>query len=145
MTTLSRFPISLRWMAGVAAGLCAAPLLAQSPAAGPASASAPAPAPSAPMTAGPADAGKMSIEVQRARTEQARNQAASCAVCHGPDGRAPADSPFPGLAGRSQAELVELMLNFKNGRRPGTVMPQIAKGYSDTEIIAISAWFADQK
>ena len=137
MTTLSRFPISLRWMAGIAAGLCAAPLLAQPPAS--------APAPSAPMTSGPADAGKMTIEVQRSRTEQARNQAASCAVCHGPDGHPPADSPVPRLAGRPQAELVELMLNFKNGKRPGTVMPQIAKGYSDTEIIAISAWFADQK
>ncbi|MCA3182297.1 MAG: c-type cytochrome [Cupriavidus sp.] len=97
------------------------------------------------MTSAPADAGKMTIEVQRSRTEQARNQAASCAVCHGPDGRPPADSPVPRLAGRPQAELVELMLNFKNGKRPGTVMPQIANGYSDTEIIAISAWFADQK
>ncbi|WP_225934304.1 MULTISPECIES: c-type cytochrome [unclassified Cupriavidus] len=132
MKALLRLPISLRWMAGFAAGLCATPLLAQSPA-------------SAPMTSAPADAGKMTIEVQRSRTEQARNQAASCAVCHGPDGRPPADSPVPRLAGRPQAELVELMLNFKNGKRPGTVMPQIANGYSDTEIIAISAWFADQK
>ncbi|WP_257991659.1 c-type cytochrome [Cupriavidus pauculus] len=142
MTTHPRFPFSLRWMAGIAAGLCAAPLLAQSPASAPLSAPS---APSAPMTAGPADAGKMTIEVQRSRTEQARNQAASCAVCHGPDGGPPADSPVPRLAGRPQAELVELMLNFKNGKRPGTVMPQIAKGYSDTEIIAIAAWFADQK
>ncbi|MDT6962126.1 c-type cytochrome [Cupriavidus sp. SZY C1] len=135
MTAPLRYPFSLRWMAGLAAAMCAAPLLAQ-PAAVPAS---------APMTAGPADTGKMTVEVQRARTDQARNQAASCAVCHGPDGRAPADSPVPGLAGRSQAELIELMLNFKNGKRPGTVMPQIAKGYSDTEIIAMAAWFADQK
>jgi len=124
--------LSLRWMAGLAAGLCAAPLLAQ-------------PAASAPMTAGPADAAKLTIEAQRARTEQARNQAASCAACHGPDGRPPADSPVPRLAGRSQAELVELMLAYKNGQRPGTVMPQIAKGYGDAEIIAIAAWFADQK
>lgn len=97
------------------------------------------------MTGGPADTGKLTIEVQRSRTEQARNQAASCAVCHGPDGRPPAGSPVPALAGRPQAELIELMLNFKNGKRPGTVMPQIAKGYSDSEIIAIAAWFADQK
>lgn len=97
------------------------------------------------MTGGPADTGKLTIEVQRSRTEQARNQAASCAVCHGPDGRPPAGSPVPALGGRPQAELIELMLNFKNGKRPGTVMPQIAKGYSDSEIIAIAAWFADQK
>ncbi|MNN02574.1 Cytochrome subunit of sulfide dehydrogenase [compost metagenome] len=52
---------------------------------------------------------------------------------------------MPGLAGRPSAELVELMLNYKNGKRPGTVMPQIAKGYSDTEILGIASWFADQQ
>ncbi|GJG98058.1 c-type cytochrome [Cupriavidus pauculus] len=132
MKPQKRLPYFPSWMVGIALGLCAAPLLAQ-------------PAASAPMTAGPADPGKLSIEVQRARTEQARNQAASCAVCHGPDGRPPADSPVPRLAGRASAELVEMMLDYKNGKRPGTVMPQIAKGYSDAEIIAMAAWFADQK
>ena len=76
---------------------------------------------------------------------QGRNLAASCAVCHGTDGKPPADSPIPLLAGRQQAELVELMFNFKNGKRSGTVMPQIAKGYSDAQILAMAAWFADQK
>ena len=37
------------------------------------------------------------------------------------------------------------MFNFKNGKRSGTVMPQIAKGYSDAQILAMAAWFADQK
>ena len=49
------------------------------------------------------------------------------------------------VLGRQQAELVELMFNFKNGKRSGTVMPQIAKGYSDAQILAMAAWFADQK
>lgn len=134
MTTPMRMSLFQRWTAGLAAGACMVPMLAAAQSAA-----------SAPMTAGPADSGKMSIEVQRSRTEQARNQAASCAVCHGPDGKPPAGSTVPRLAGRQQADLIELMLNFKNGKRPGTVMPQIAKGYSDTEIIAMSAWFADQK
>ncbi len=138
MHTLSRYPLSPRWIAAIAAGACMAPWLALAqPASGAAA--------SGPMTASPADPGKLTVEVQAARTEQARNQAASCAVCHGPDGKPPADSPVPRLAGRAQAELVELMLNYKNGKRPGTVMPQIAKGYSDTEILALAAWFADQK
>ena len=128
----------LRWyLPGIAAGVCAAPLLAMAQAA-----SGPLPGP---VSAGPADTGKLTIEVQTARMAQARNQAASCAVCHGPDGRPPAGSPIPRLAGRQQADLVELMLNFKNGKQPGTVMPQIARGYSDAQIIAIAAWFADQK
>lgn len=134
MTKPQRYLLSSRWMAGVVAVACAAPLLALAQ-----------PAASSPMTAGPADAGKLTVEVQASRTDQARNQAASCAVCHGPDGKPPADSPVPRLAGRPQAELVELMLNYKNGKRPGTVMPQIAKGYSDADILALAAWFADQK
>jgi len=112
------------WLAAMA---CAAPALAQT------------------GTSGPASEARTTVEAQSARMQQARNQAASCAVCHGPDGRAPADSPVPGLAGRAQADLVEMMLDYKNGKRTGTVMPQIAKGYSDTEIIAIASWFADQK
>lgn len=88
---------------------------------------------------------RTTVGVQAERTLQARQQAASCAGCHGPDGRAPAGSPIPGLAGRPQAEMVEQMLAFKTGKRAGTVMPQLARGYSDTEIVAIAAWFAEQK
>jgi len=117
----------LRYLTGIAAGACAAPMLALA------------------QPAGPADTGKMTVEVQAARMVQARNHAASCAICHGPDGKPPAGSPIPRLAGRQQADLVVLLLNFKNGRRPGTVMPQIARGYEDAEVIAMAAWFADQK
>ncbi|ODV41308.1 cytochrome C [Cupriavidus sp. UYMMa02A] len=73
---------------------------------------------------------------------RARNQAAACTNCHGPQGRPPADSPIPALAGRSQSELVSRMQAFKAGTRPATVMNQIAKGYSDEQITAIAAWFA---
>ncbi|WP_035880021.1 c-type cytochrome [Cupriavidus sp. BIS7] len=122
-----------RYLSGIVAGACAAPLLALAqPASGP-------------QPAGPADSGKLTVEAQAARMAQARNQAASCAICHGPDGRPPAGSPIPQLAGRQQADLVEMMLDYKSGKRPGTVMPQIARGYSDAEIIAMAAWFADQK
>lgn len=88
---------------------------------------------------------RTTVGAQALRTLQARQQAASCAGCHGPDGRAPAGSPIPGLAGRPQAELTERMLAFKAGRRSGTVMPQLARGYSDTDIVAMAAWFAEQK
>ncbi|WP_420996065.1 c-type cytochrome [Cupriavidus sp. 30B13] len=75
-------------------------------------------------------------------TLQARNRAAACAGCHGPAGRAPAGSPVPALAGRSQSELVRLMQEFKQGKREATVMQQIARGYSDAQIEAIAGWFA---
>lgn len=86
---------------------------------------------------------RTTVGVQAERALQARQQAASCAACHGPDGHAPAGSPIPGLAGKPQAQMIEQMLAFKKGQRAGTVMPQLARGYSDAEIVAIAAWFSD--
>ncbi len=36
------------------------------------------------------------------------------------------------------------MQAFKTGRQPSTVMDRIAKGFSDAEIEAIAAWYAQQ-
>ncbi|MBC8056811.1 MAG: c-type cytochrome, partial [Rhizobiales bacterium] len=66
----------------------------------------------------------------------------TCAQCHGTDGRAPAGSAMAALAGMPVAYMTEQMLAFKGGTRPGTVMPQIAKGYSDAQITQLAAYFA---
>ncbi len=71
-----------------------------------------------------------------------RSLAATCAQCHGTDGRAVPGSLVPGLAGMAAAELVEKMKAFKSGTRPGSVMPQLAKGYSDARIERLAAYFA---
>jgi len=81
-------------------------------------------------------------DAQDAAARQARNHAAACSSCHGPEGRAPAGSPIPALAGRPASRLVEQMQAFKAGTRKATVMQQIALGYSDAQIRAIAAWFA---
>jgi len=70
-----------------------------------------------------------------------RSLAAGCAACHGTDGRAAAGAALPGLAGMPGSYLVEQMKAFKNGTRTGTVMPQLAKGYSDAQIDQLAAWF----
>ena len=75
---------------------------------------------------------------------QLRSLAATCAQCHGTDGRPPADSIVPGLAGLPEAYTIERMLQFKAGTRPASLMPQIAKGYSDTQIRQLAAYFAAQ-
>lgn len=74
---------------------------------------------------------------------QARSWAASCSNCHGTSGQAQAGMPT--LAGMGKAELVSKMQDFKLGRRPATIMQQLAKGYSDEQIEAIAAYFANQK
>jgi cytochrome c553 len=49
------------------------------------------------------------------------------------------------LAGVSKDEIVKKMLDFKAGRKPATIMHQLAKGYSDEQIAAIAGYFAAQK
>jgi sulfide dehydrogenase cytochrome subunit len=74
-----------------------------------------------------------------------RSIAASCAQCHGTDGRSAAGSAVPALAGRPRDELVAQLKAFKAGTRPATVMTQIAKGYSDAQLEQIAGWLAAQK
>lgn len=71
--------------------------------------------------------------------------AATCANCHGTQGRAVDGTTVPGLAGMPAAYLVEQLKTFKAGTRPATVMHQLAKGYSDSQIEQLAAYFAAQK
>ena len=73
-----------------------------------------------------------------------RSMASNCAACHGTGGKAVAGSAVAALAGRSRAEIVEAMAQFKDAKRPATVMHQIAKGYSDAEVAAIADYFSKQ-
>jgi sulfide dehydrogenase cytochrome subunit len=68
--------------------------------------------------------------------------AASCSGCH--PANAAAVTTVPRLAGRDPAEIVALVRAFRSGERPATVMNRIAKGFSDAEIQAIAAWYADR-
>lgn len=73
-----------------------------------------------------------------------RGIAATCAQCHGTDGRAAASSVIPGLAGVPRETLIAQMKAFKDGTRPATVMHQLAKGYSEQQVQDIAAYFAAQ-
>jgi len=74
---------------------------------------------------------------------QARSWAGACANCHGTNGNA--RSGNEPLAGMKREDIIQKMLDFKNGRKPATIMHQLAKGYSDEQITAIAGWFATQK
>ncbi len=73
-----------------------------------------------------------------------RNLAAPCAICHGTDGHA-ATKDATTLAGLPKDHFTKQMRDLRDGRRPATVMHQIAKGYTDAEIDRLAAWFAAQK
>lgn len=77
-----------------------------------------------------------------AQVAQAKVWAAACANCHGTNGNA--QPGMESLAGKDKADLAQKMLDFKAGRKPATIMHQIAKGYSDEQIQEIAAFFAAQ-
>ncbi len=74
-----------------------------------------------------------------------KSLAATCANCHGTDGKALSGSSVVTLAGMPKDYIVAQMATFKSGTRPATIMHQLAKGYSDDQIKAIAGYFAEQK
>lgn len=73
-----------------------------------------------------------------------RSLAATCANCHGTQGRAQQGSSVVSLAGLSREHIVTQMQAFKNGTRSATIMHQLSKGYSDAQIALIAGYFAAQ-
>ena len=71
--------------------------------------------------------------------------AATCANCHGTQGKSVKDPSVPGLAGRPSAYIIEQMQAFKTGTREATIMHQIAKGYTEEQIKLMADYFASQK
>ena len=73
----------------------------------------------------------------------AEAMAATCAGCHGPSG-----SSFgpvtPTIASLSVDYFVMSMKDYRDGKRPATVMDRIAKGYSDNDIAEMAKYFQKQ-
>ncbi len=74
-----------------------------------------------------------------------RTLAATCANCHGTDGRAVAGSAVMALAGLDKAYFSAQMAAFKSGARSATVMHQISKGFNDAQVESLASYFAAQK
>ncbi len=74
-----------------------------------------------------------------------RNLAATCANCHGTNGKAVPGSGMDSLAGESKAKLLQKLADFKSGDKPASIMHQITKGYTDEQLNLIADYFAAQK
>ncbi|MBI4294085.1 MAG: cytochrome C [Betaproteobacteria bacterium] len=72
-----------------------------------------------------------------------RNLAATCANCHNTTGRSVIH--MPSIAGMSRGVMLNHLKEFREGKRPATVMHQIAKGYTDAQLESIAAFYAAQK
>lgn len=73
----------------------------------------------------------------------ARNLAATCANCHGTNGKS--QGGMDSLAGEPKDKLMQKLADFRSGDKPATIMHQIVTGYTDEQLALISAWFAEQK
>lgn len=87
-------------------------------------------------------AGCLSTQLAIAADPQyARSLAATCFTCHGTDGRS-VDGVPPSLAGQNRDYLLKQLQEFRDGKRPATIMHQHAKGYTDEQLALIAGYFA---
>ncbi len=88
---------------------------------------------------------QLGAHAQSVQELNTRSLAATCANCHGTNGKAQDGSAVVSLAGLPKDYIIAQMAAFKNGTRPATIMHQLAKGYSDAQIEQIAGYFAAQK
>lgn len=74
-----------------------------------------------------------------------RALAATCANCHGTEGRTTEGSAIPSLAAMPREYMVAQMKAFREGTRPATVMHQLSKGLTDQQIETVSTYFSTLK
>lgn len=67
----------------------------------------------------------------------------TCFGCHGPN--AVSLGLAPTLSDQPAADLATAMKEFRSGEREGTIMNRIAKGYTDADIAAVSAFLSGLK
>jgi cytochrome c553 len=67
-----------------------------------------------------------------------RSLAATCANCHGTDGKGVPNGGMPLINQLTSEQMLAQLKAFKSGAREGTIMPQLAKGYSDEQLEIIA-------
>jgi sulfide dehydrogenase cytochrome subunit len=92
-----------------------------------------------------AGAALLALPLAAPAQENGRNLAAACAICHGTQGKPAPGAPLIPLAGLPRDHIATQMRAFRDGKRPATVMHQIAKGYSDVQIEALASWYSQQE
>jgi cytochrome subunit of sulfide dehydrogenase len=67
-----------------------------------------------------------------------RGLASTCANCHGTDGKGVPNGGMPLINHLTSEQMLAQLKAFKSGAREGTIMPQLAKGYSDEQLEIIA-------
>ena len=64
----------------------------------------------------------------------------SCASCHGTDGKSETITPY--IAGIGKTNMYQTLLDYKYGKREGTMMQKHVKGFTDEELEQVSYYFS---
>jgi cytochrome c553 len=72
-----------------------------------------------------------------------KTKSAACAGCHGDKGQGVA--PNPALAGKSDADLVKALKDYKSGTKPNPIMNGLAAALGDQDMEDLAAFYASLK
>jgi sulfide dehydrogenase cytochrome subunit len=65
--------------------------------------------------------------------------AATCANCHGTNGVSVPGVTVPMINQLTESVMYERLMEYKSGKRTGTIMHQLAKGYTDEQLKTIAS------
>ena len=74
-----------------------------------------------------------------------RGLAATCANCHGTDGKGQENATMPKIYQLTSEQILTQLKAFKSGARTGTIMPQLAKGYTDEQMQTIADYLGKKQ
>ena len=83
----------------------------------------------------------MSSPLVAADLAAGKEKAATCAGCHGSNGRA-SNPQWPNLAGQNKEYLIKQLKDFKAGNRKDDLMSPMAQSLSDEDVENVAAWFS---
>lgn len=80
-------------------------------------------------------------QAQDIQAQRLYNQslAATCANCHGTNGVSVPGVAIPMIHQLSESVIYERLMEYKSGKRTGTIMHQLAKGYTDEQLKTIAS------
>jgi sulfide dehydrogenase cytochrome subunit len=72
-----------------------------------------------------------------------QNVALNCLTCHS-SSEGGSENDIPNVTNLSTQELQQSLLDFKYDRLPATLMPRIAKAYSDEQLQQLADWLSSR-
>ncbi len=78
-------------------------------------------------------------QTQDAQVLYHRALAATCANCHGTNGKGIENAGMPLINQLTEKNMLTQLMAFKTGDRTGTIMPQLMKGYTDEQLQVIAS------